>query len=88
MKLNNLEKVVPITLGVSSKESIANLMPMSRASYITTDRGDYQIKLTTIDKFVFERNLDVGLIKLDVEGYAYEALKGAIRTIEKFRPVL
>lgn len=88
IELNDLERVIPIKLGVGSKDEGVDFSPMSSASHITTEGGNYQIKLTTIDKFVFERNLNVGVIKLDVEGYAYKALKGAIRTIEKFRPVL
>jgi FkbM family methyltransferase len=88
IKLNNLNKVFPIKLGVGSKDSIENFLHMSMASKITPQEGNYKIELTTVDKFVFDRNLDVGLIKMDVEGYAFEALKGAIRTIEEYKPVL
>lgn len=31
---------------------------------------------------------DVDLIHLDVEGYEYEALKGSIKTIEKYKPLI
>lgn len=41
--------------------------------------------INTIDSYRLE---SCGLIKLDVEGYEYYALKGAEETIEKFHPVI
>jgi len=43
----------------------------------------------TIDDFVREKNLEkVDFIKLDIEGYEYEALKAASETIKKHNPKL
>ena len=47
--------------------------------------GTIQVPMTTIDSYGFE---NVGLIKLDVEGYELEALKGAVETIKRDRPIL
>lgn len=41
-------------------------------------------KIKTLDSFNFN---NVGFIKIDVEGYEFEVLKGGINTIEKNRPV-
>ena len=41
-------------------------------------------KIKTLDSFNFN---NVGFIKIDVEGYEIEVLKGSINTIEKNRPV-
>lgn len=46
------------------------------------------IELISIDDFVNENNLDVGVIKLDVEGLEYSAIKGALNTIKNQKPVL
>lgn len=47
--------------------------------------GSYDVPVVTIDSFEF---LDVGFIKIDVEGYEYEVLCGAVDTIARCRPVL
>ena len=88
IKLNNLKKVNPIKLGVGSQDNLVNFLHSTGASHITDDNSEIQIKITSIDKFVFDNNIDVGLIQIDVEGYELEALKGAKRTIKEFKPVL
>jgi FkbM family methyltransferase len=41
--------------------------------------------VTTLDSMIFE---DVDFIKIDVEGYEYYVLRGAIKTILKWKPVI
>lgn len=43
---------------------------------------------TTIDLLVQQNTLDPAFIKIDVEGYEYEVLQGAINTIRASRPVI
>lgn len=43
----------------------------------------------TLDNYVYEKGLSkIDLIKIDVEGYELEVLKGATSTLQKLRPVL
>lgn len=42
----------------------------------------------TIDNFVKKNNLNIGLIKVDIEGFEQKLLKGAEETIKKQRPIL
>ena len=88
IKFNDLKKVVPIEIGVGSKEEKVSFLPMQSLSKVISDDSDNKIEITTLDKYVFDRNLDVGLIKMDVEGFELNALKGAERTINQFKPVL
>ena len=64
--------------------------------FFDTGDGDNDLKkpgktkadLITLDSYVFKNQLNVGLIKADVEGMGLEMLKGAHETILKYRPVL
>ncbi|MHA1335984.1 MAG: FkbM family methyltransferase [Promethearchaeota archaeon] len=87
IKLNNLNKVIPINKGLHNIKKRLNLKSMNSGSFICK-QGDQNIQLIKIDDFVFENNIDVGLIKLDIEGFELNAIKGAIKTIKKFKPVL
>ena len=46
------------------------------------------INVTTIDFFVSEQQLSkVDFVKIDVEGAEFDAIKGAVNTFKKFKPV-
>ena len=51
---------------------------------------DSEIKVTetTVDTYVEEHNLDVGLISVDVEGAEMDLLEGALKTIKTQKPIL
>ena len=44
--------------------------------------------MTTLDSFVEENGLNVGLIKVDVEGAEQLLLQGALETIRRMKPAL
>ena len=46
------------------------------------------IDIVDIDSYVKQHELDVALIKLDLEGEEENALEGAVETIRRQRPVL
>lgn len=50
------------------------------------DHPHFDVKFTTIDKYVSEHNLKVGLIKIDVDGYELKVLKGGEKTIREQMP--
>lgn len=64
------------------------------ASILSDIFGDkalnYEVKVPciSIDDYVSRENLDVGLIKLNIEGAEYDAIQGATNTIKKFRPIM
>jgi FkbM family methyltransferase len=47
--------------------------------------GTIDVEVRTLDSFNFE---NVGLIKIDVEGYEEEVLRGAVETIARCKPIL
>ncbi len=87
IEINNLKRVISINKAVSDDIGILNLSKSGSVSHIST-HGEQKIKATTIDYFVSKNNLSVGLIKMDVEGFELNALKGAVNTIKKFKPIL
>ncbi|MFX0132289.1 MAG: FkbM family methyltransferase [Candidatus Hodarchaeota archaeon] len=87
IKRNKLKKVIPIQKGLGMSNCHLKLKSQESGSFIS-ENGDQEIEIITLDSYVFTENLNVGLIKLDVEGFALEVLKGAKETIKKFKPVL
>lgn len=56
---------------------------------VTSAQNDNRVPLTTLDLFVKERGLTkVDLIKIDVEGFEENVLRGALQTIRTYRPVI
>lgn len=50
---------------------------------------EYAARVMTVDRLVEELGLDrVDMMKIDVEGYELEALRGASSTLAQFRPVV
>lgn len=95
IKLNKLEtKIFPIRKGVGDFSKNVVMFNKGEGSYIPkyknqTDKVDGKtISITTIDDLVRENNLDIGLIKMDIEGFELEAIWGAENTIKHFKPAL
>lgn len=65
----------------------------STIHYLWTGRGsvlkDTKIyKFNTIDNLLRDYNKTINLIKIDVDGFDYQVLKGAENTIKKHRPII
>ena len=94
IQLNNRSNIVPVKLGLGDNEGsteINILDDMFSGNYVSesTNPGLKEIiNITTVDKFVEENNLKVGLIKSDIEGMEQKMLQGAINTIKKYKPAL
>lgn len=96
LKLNHSVNIFPYNVGLGSREETVTLRiaKSGTGSKIVdpaelTDTDEFEnISITTLDNFVKDKDLDIGLIKVDIEGFEQEFLKGAEKTIRKFRPVL
>ncbi len=90
--INKLEdKVVSINKGIAEREGNLILHTDLAASTVynaDNKQNGTEIDVITIDSFVAENRLDIGLIKMDIEGAELNAVKGAIETIKKFQPIL
>lgn len=46
------------------------------------------IKTTTLDDEFYNKNIPVDYIKIDTEGYEYWILKGGLKTIKEYKPII
>lgn len=94
IKMNDLKHVTPVMSGIGDKEEESEISynpeGLSGSSIIIKNKNNLtqKINVTTIDNFVSKNNLNLGLIKLDVEGFESNVIKGAAESIKKYRPVM
>lgn len=55
-------------------------------SYVECDVSVCQVKVVTLDEYFSDHRID--FIKIDIEGFEWFALSGAMRTLEKQRPAV
>ncbi len=88
IKYHDLNNIIPISMCVGEKCGKVNFYNMGPFSYVSEGGGMSVMEMTTIDEFVAERSLNVGVIKIDIEGFEMEVLEGAKKTIIEQKPVL
>ncbi len=96
---NHLSNLVMVPCGLGDREACADIYyheMLSGASLIPykaimREKPELHVDtadLTTIDSYKKKYGLDIGLIKLDIEGNELEAVQGAEETIRQDKPVL
>lgn len=73
-----------VALGSENKETHIKTHKTNEGIACISQEGE-NISMKTLDSFNFSR---VSLIKIDVEGYEIEALKGGLETIQRNKPVM
>lgn len=95
VRLNKLENVTlnKMALGAAPGTSVINLAG-DASTMLNTDLFNKEtckqeeIKVGTLDEYVEKNNLKVSLIKVDVEGFEQEFLRGAEQTIKTQKPAM
>lgn len=92
------DAIIPLQEGIAERSGELDLMvygdnldasasfAAGNASLIKT--SGQKCKVTSIDDLCARKSLKPGLIKLDIEGYENEAIRGALNVIKEHRPVL
>lgn len=92
VSLNNLKNIIMENKGLGEAETTLKMKTYDTdlkniESTICTE-GNQDVEITTIDAYVKEHGLKVGLIKTDVEGFEPQLLQGAKQTICEQKPIL
>lgn len=82
---SSLLPIVPLPLGVAEKSGHFEVIGSGASSRLSA-KDDGNVICIAIDDIV--SSFDVSMIKMDIEGGEFEALKGAVKTIERCRPSL
>lgn len=91
-ELNNQESIeagrtvlVPVALGAEKRTVTLNTELRSTGFTRVDEGGNFDVEQTTLDSFGFE---NVDFIKIDVEGWEHNVIKGGIETIRKWKPTI
>ncbi|MDP3034345.1 MAG: FkbM family methyltransferase [Methanobacteriaceae archaeon] len=92
IKSNNIEKVEIHKLGLGKNEGFAiinkNDSKNLGATSLSFVEDETDIKIVSGDLFLFDKNYSIDLIKIDVEGFEIDVLKGFKKTIDIEKPIL
>ena len=93
LAMNQIKNTVPIQMALGNKNKETEILVRGSSSsqkenpYFKYEKSE-DIQMITLDEYVAQNNLHVGLIKVDVEGAEQMVLQGAIETIKTQRPTL
>jgi FkbM family methyltransferase len=89
INLNKPNRILPFKVAFGEKEGESTIYLSKLSNWCTLNKENIQhqigsetVRVTTIDKFC-ENKDRINFIRMDVEGYEYEILKGATKTLRK-----
>ncbi|MEI0581568.1 FkbM family methyltransferase [Brachyspira pilosicoli] len=92
IKMNDINNIIPVNISLgdeNKKLAVFSDGTINSGNNLYDKKGiAEEIQMMTLDKFVEDNNIEVGLIKVDIEGFEQKFLKGAMRTIIKQKPAL
>ena len=91
LTLNNAKRVIPVNkaLGAESGTMQINILGSSSSICLPCEtKNKEHIEITTLDEFARAHKIKVGFIKVDVEGFEMEFLKGVKETIFTQKPAM
>jgi|GEM_PF-2520588 len=88
LTLNHAGNVEAVPLGVSDQVGKRRFNFMRLGASHSSENGDCEVAMTTIDQFCRERGLTPDFIKMDLEGEELAACRGARETIITHKPRL
>ncbi|MBF7047537.1 FkbM family methyltransferase [Campylobacter volucris] len=90
IELNDSNKIIPVNNGLGSKnERLPISIQANGSSMVHIENCETEnVEIITLDEFVKKNKIEVGFIKVDIEGFEQEFLKGALATIKEQKPAM
>ena len=90
LKLNNSTRIIPINKALGANHTTMQICVNESGSSIVAHHSDEMesVEIITLDSFVKEHKIEVGFIKVDIEGFEMEFLKGAKEMICTQKPAM
>lgn len=95
IKFNVLDNIVVIPYALTDYIGVAEITDgLGASNYLASNTNlsgapTRKVECNTLDNFIAKNNIDrLDFIKVDIEGGEYRFLKGAKRSIERFKPVM
>lgn len=97
IELNKKNNIIPVNMALGNENKEISIYSNSDTANsglsVETKQSDInsfenKVKMVTLDSYVKENNIEVGLIKTDLEGFEQSFLRGALETIKEQKPVL
>lgn len=80
------DNVEILQVAVSSEDGVATISENNISSSITQNGTGARIQVARLDALFFDKNIPVSYIKIDLEGFDYDALRGAENLIRANKP--
>lgn len=90
LTINKIENVIPVNHALGSHTGTTTMSVAESISSIV-DMGDIDsvlVDMITLDNYVEKHKIEVGLIKVDIEGAETGFIRGSIETIKSQKPVI
>lgn len=93
VEMNHLDNIIVERMALGDCNTEIEMEVAGSASAIKTNgfvrvSGKERVPMRTLDSYIKEKKMDIGLIKVDIEGAEQLFLKGARKTIETYKPIL
>ena len=86
MNRNSYKNIECFNCGVWNEKGTLYFQEASGTTSRISENGSMALKLDTIDDIVGDEK--ISLIKMDIEGAELNALRGAVKTLKRCRPIL
>ena len=94
LELNNSKRIIPVNKALGAESGSMEIhyrsenIGGSSALFSNENTVAESVEITTLDEFVKTHKIEVGFIKVDIEGFEMEFLKGAKETICAQKPAM